>query len=543
MKKHLFRIRAVLFDFDGTLSKPEAIDFLQIKKSLGCPPDRPILEFIETLPTTKKRQSALSILEKYEAAAAKASVPNIGAEELVQYLNSKQIPIGIVSRNSLKSINRALENFKTIDGSDFDYIISREAPVAPKPSPEAVLLAVKRLSVAVEEVLVVGDYIFDIEAGNRAGAWTAWITNEGENQPDVPGCDFTFARLPELQRFIRMRLPCHAGKLPNDLLTQFLNQYSFEDPSVLIHPQVGEDTTAVDVTGEGTIVMKSDPITFTAENIGYYTVLINANDIATSGAVPRWFLTTLLFPLGTTPVEIRQVMEELSDVCHRWGITLCGGHTEITDAVTRPVASGMLVGTVEESRLIRKQNIKPDDQVILTKSISVEGTAIIAQTFFKQLKELGMETNEIKRCRELLSHISILEEARIAAKSPGVHAMHDVTEGGLVTAIEEFSKAGSHGIKIDMEKIPVYKRTEHVCRLLNLNPLGLIGSGSLLIICDPAHTQKLMSQIENAGIQATCIGKVLGKGSSVIALEKGQQIPWPEFEVDEITRLYENQKI
>ena len=66
---------------------------------------------------------------------------------------------------------------------------------------------------------------------------------------------------------------------------------------------------------------------------------------------------------------------------------------------------------------------------------------------------LGMDKDEIKRCMELLSHISILEEARIAAKSLGVHAMHDVTEGGLVTAIEEFSKTGGHGIKIDMEKM------------------------------------------------------------------------------------------
>jgi HAD superfamily hydrolase (TIGR01509 family) len=543
MKKNLFRIKAVLFDFDGTLSRPEAINFLQIKKSLGCPPDEPILEFIETMPTAEKRRSAHLILEKFEAEAAKASVPNIGAEELVRYLKSKKIPIGIISRNSLSSINRALENFKTINGSDFDCIISRDAPVEPKPSPEAVLLAVKRLSVAVEEVLVVGDYIFDIEAGNRAGAWTAWITNEDKSQQVIPGCDFTFPRLPELQRFIRMRLHCHAGKLPNDLLTQFLNAYSFNDPSVLIRPQVGEDTTAVDVTGEETLVMKSDPITFTAENIGYYTVLINANDIATSGAIPRWFLSTLLFPLGTTPIEIRNVMEEISHVCHRWGITPCGGHTEITDAVTRPVASGMLVGTVVKSRLIRKQNIKPNDQVILTKSISVEGTAIIAQVFLKQLAELGMDRHEIKRCKELQSHISILKEARIAAKSPGVHAMHDVTEGGLATAIEEFSKIGGHGIKIDLKKIPVYQRTEQVCRLLKLNPLGLIGSGSLLISCDPAQTKRLISRIKNAGIQATCIGEVLKKGTGVTAIVKGRQITWPEFEVDEITRLYENQKV
>ena len=539
MKEKLFKIKAVLFDFDGTLSKPDAIDFLEIKKALDCPPDRPILEFIEALPTAKRRQFAFSILEKYETASAAASLPNRGAEELIRYLSRKQVPIGIVTRNRLKSIDRALENFKSISTSDFDCIISREAPVAPKPSPEAVLLGVEQLNVRVEETLVVGDYIFDIEAGNRAGAWTAWITNHADPPTDPPGADFTFADLAQLQRFIRMRLPSHPGKLSNDLLAECLDDFVFDDPSVLIRPRVGEDTTAVDVTEEETLVMKSDPITFVAQNIGYYSVLINANDIATSGAQPRWFLSTLLFPPGSTPMEIRQVMAELYEACRTWGIALCGGHTEITDAVTRPVVSGMLVGTVAAGALISKQNLKTGDRVIMTKSVAVEGTAIIAQEFFDWLRKEGMSTDDIKQCRELQARIGILDEARIAAESPGVHAMHDVTEGGLATAVEELSQAGGHGIEIRMERIPIFSRTERVCRLLGLNPFGLIGSGSLLICCDPLHADELMSQIESGGIQTSCIGTVLGKGSGVTAVIDGRQTPWPEFEVDEITRLYE----
>ena len=71
---------------------------------------------------------------------------------------------------------------------------------------------------------------------------------------------------------------------------------------------------------------------------------------ATSGAAPRWLLATLLFPPGSTPAEILDTLADLRAVCGRWGITLCGGHTEITDAVTRPVVSGMLAGTARGGR-------------------------------------------------------------------------------------------------------------------------------------------------------------------------------------------------
>lgn len=540
MTERFHRIKAVLFDFDGTLSRPDAIDFLKIKRDLNCPLKRPILEFIETLPTAQQQQSAFSILEQYEAESAAVSVPSTGSEELIRYLIERKIPIGIITRNSHKSIKRALKNFNAVTDSDFACIVSREAPVAPKPSPEAVLLAVEQLQTKVEETLVVGDYIFDIEAGNRAGTWTAWITNHADPPAESPKADFTFSDLTQLQQFIRQRLPCHAGKLPNDLLAECLEDLVFDDPSVLIRPRVGEDTAAVDVRGEETLVIKSDPITFVAENIGYYTVLINANDIATSGAQPRWFMSTLLFPLGTTPMEIRQIMSDMSEVCRTWGIALCGGHTEITDAVIRPVVSGMLIGTVAAGALIKKQNLKPGDQVILTKTAAVEGTAIIAQEFLERLRRGGMSDDDITKCLELRACISILDEARIASESPGVHAMHDVTEGGLATAVAELRQAGGCGIEIQMEEIPIDPRTERICRLLSLNPLGLIGSGSLLIGCDPDHTRNLISRIENSGIQASLIGKVTEKNSSVTAIKRGAPAPWPQFEVDEITRLYEN---
>jgi len=286
------------------------------------------------------------------------------------------------------------------------------------------------------------------------------------------------------------------------------------------------------------LVLKSDPITFATDSIGQYAVLINANDIATSGAQPRWLLTTLLFPSGVTPSEIQHVIDELKAFCRRWDITLCGGHTEITDAVTRPVVAGMMAGTVARKNLIDKRNVAPGDKVLLTKGVAVEGTAIIAREFGDRLEHLGLADSEVERCRQFLTNISILTEAKIAAKSTATSAMHDVTEGGLATALEELSIAAQHRLRINMDTIPVFAETRKICRLLKIQPLGLIGSGSLLICCRPTGCKSLMKSLRQGGVDVTCIGEILEKGQGIAAFKNGRRAAWPQFEVDEITRLF-----
>ena len=170
-----YRINAVLFDFDGTLSKPGTLDFPRLKKEIGCPPDDPVLEFIEGLPTRFERETFLSMLEQFEMEAAVHSEPNPGAENLIAYLRSKGIGVGLITRNRLSCIERALENFNALDISDFDVVVSRETPVDIKPSAAGVLLAARTLNVDVQQVLMVGDYIFDIQAGQAAGCMTALL--------------------------------------------------------------------------------------------------------------------------------------------------------------------------------------------------------------------------------------------------------------------------------------------------------------------------------------------------------------------------------
>ena len=144
----------------------------------------------------------------------------------------------------------------------------------------------------------------------------------------------------------------------------------------------------------------------------------------------------------------------------------------------------------------------------------------------------------MKFAGSFLSGISVIEEAKIAGRSNGVSAMHDITEGGLSTAVEELSIACRHRIRIDMDKIPVFPLTQKICRMLDIHPLGLIGSGSLLICCRKEHAENLMTDIGAAGIDVVCIGEVIETGRGVEAVDQGSPAKWPRFEVDEISRLF-----
>ncbi|CAN2047924.1 hydrogenase expression/formation protein HypE [Candidatus Magnetomoraceae bacterium gMMP-13] len=540
MNNKAFHVKAVLFDFDGTLTKPGSLDFSTIKSELGCPFDIPVLEFIKNIPDSEQRKKAFSELDHFEVNGAVNSKPNPGAEELISYLRSKGLAIGIITRNTLKSIKIAFKNFKSISIDDFDLIISRNDPVDTKPSPDGIFFAAKKFDIDINQLVVVGDYIIDIQAGKKAGAITVLLDNNNESDPLMPESDYKISFLKELKKIIRLGLPLPAGKFPNDLLEEFLTDCNFNDPSVLICPRVGEDTAAVSVDKEEILILKSDPITFATDSIADYAVLVNANDIATSGADPRWLLTTILFPCGITASESLHIINQLKEVCRKWNITLCGGHTEITDAVTRQVIIGMLAGTVSKKGLIDKSRMKQGDKVLLTKGIAVEGTAIIAREFSEKLKYLGMSEKKIKECSDFLCHISIINEAKIAISSGGITAMHDVTEGGLATALSEFSIAGKHNIRINMEKISIFPQTQKICQLLDINPLGLIGSGSLLISCKPDYAEKIINNLHNANIKAACIGEVVNKGREVKAMKEGRQVEWPSFEVDEITKLFYN---
>lgn len=548
-----FRADAVLFDFDGTLTKPLAIDFAAVREAVRCPPDSFILEYVSSLPQGAPRDEAMAILERFELEGAQRSEPNESAETTVPLLRDLGLRLGIITRNSRASVDAALARFAGLRTIDFDVIVTRDDPVAPKPFPGGVLLAAERLGVPPERLLMVGDYYLDVEAGKAAGAVTVFLTNGSNAPPDwapasglvpssegndpVPDADFVIHRLDELEAVVRLGLPLPQGKLPNDLLAIYLSDIKADDPSLLVGAGVGEDVAALDIAGAEVLVVHGDPITLASDDLGRWAVLVNANDVATSGGEPRWFLTTVLLPPGTTASEALVLLRQIAAASAAQGISLVGGHTEITSAVTRPVVAATMAGTVRRADLRDRRRVAAGDHIVLTKRLAVEGTALLAHELGERLLALGMSGAELDACRGFVERMSVVDDARIAASFAGVTALHDVTEGGLATALSELSVACGRRVTVHRDRVPVYPETQRLCDVLGIDPLGLIGSGSLLLCCRAGESAALVGALEASGIEATVIGEMGEPGQGVTAFDGSRAASWPCFARDEAARL------
>tara|TARA_B100000749_G_scaffold270414_1_gene250180 strand:- start:132 stop:1145 length:1014 start_codon:yes stop_codon:yes gene_type:complete len=331
------------------------------------------------------------------------------------------------------------------------------------------------------------------------------------------------------------------GKLPPKLLQQLLDKISFAEPSVLLGPKIGEDAAILNTTSSKYLVVTTDPITFATDKIGWYVVNINANDIAVMGGDPKWLLITLLLPQTINKKTIDDIFSQIIDTSTNLGITLVGGHTEITPNIISPIAIGTLIGEVSKNHVVRTQDAKPKDAIILTKKIALEGTSIIAREFSKKLKSLGIGNDSIQKAKKFISYpgISVIKEANIARDFKYVHSMHDPTEGGLSTALIELAIASNTGIMIDAKKIKIAPESKQICKVLNINPMGLLSSGCLIITIPQKHSSELIKIFENHNIESYEIGHLTAKPNEYKWISKSGIEDIPIFENDELTKCFE----
>ncbi len=336
-----------------------------------------------------------------------------------------------------------------------------------------------------------------------------------------------------------MSTPYPLGKLPAGHLARLLTRHAPSDPRIILGPGIGRDAAVID-WGDRYLVAKTDPITFATDEIGWYAVHVNANDVACTGAAPRWFMATLLLPEGrTSPALVDAIFDQIADACRELGIALVGGHTEITHGLDRPVVVGCLLGEVLPAKLVRPDGAQPGDALLLTKGIAVEGTAIIAREIVNGLN--GLNGAFLERCGGFLHDpgISVVRDAAVATAAGKVHAMHDPTEGGLATGLREIAQASGVGLKVQEDAIPILPETQTLCARLGLDPLGVIASGALLLAVAPEDADAILSALEEASIAAARIGSVVEPERDVTLHGAAGIRPLPRFERDEIARLFE----
>ena len=327
-----------------------------------------------------------------------------------------------------------------------------------------------------------------------------------------------------------------AGKIPAEtLLRAVYTNLGKRDKRVLIGPGIGRDSAVVKQNGM-VLVFTADPITGTPSHIGQHSVEINANDIATAGARPKWYLCTILLPVGTREDSLREITREIHETAKRLGITVVGGHTEATSGLDRPIISGFMVGETR-GRVLSAENGRPGDRILLTKTAGLEGTAILARDQATILKKKGVPEGLLKLARSYQQQISVVEEALLASKLRGVHALHDPTEGGVLNGLWEMAEASDLGIEVWAEKIPVAPATQVICLTLRLDPLKLMSSGTLLVAVERSKRWSVQKTLMKSPRKMTEVGKLTARSKGRVIVRRGKREALKPVSQDELYKL------
>ena len=328
------------------------------------------------------------------------------------------------------------------------------------------------------------------------------------------------------------------GKLPPELLARLLAEIPLQDERVLIGPGSGLDCAVIEM-GDRLLVMKTDPVTFASDAIGWYAVQVNANDIATSGAIPRWFLATCLLPPGTCESEVEDIAKQLIDACTTLDISLIGGHTEITHGIDHPILCGTMIGEIAPRDLITPRGAQSGDSILLTKGIPIEAVTLLAREFPDRVREaLGEE--KLKQAIRYLTDpgISVVHDARIAIQAGKVNAMHDPTEGGLAGALWELAEACDQRLVIDLHKVHISELAAEVCAAFQLDPFASLASGALLLTAPAPDAEAILQVLRSAKIRCDIIGYVEEGQAEVLTQEAGTTKPLPRPVRDELGKVF-----
>jgi len=333
-----------------------------------------------------------------------------------------------------------------------------------------------------------------------------------------------------------------AGKVPPDILSRVVFRYKGAlNRRLILGPALGEDAAIVRIQGK-MMVLTNDPITGASENAGWLSVHVNANDVATRGAKPVWFLCCLLLPEGSDPNLLEQIMSQVDEAAREISVTVAGGHSEVTMGLDRPIIVGSMIGEITSGTYVTTSGARPGDRVILTKTVGIEGTSILAHDLSSRLTG-SVDESILQRAKAFSRRISVVKDATIAKRAGGVTAMHDPTEGGIMCALWELAEASKTGITVDETRIPIAPETEAICRTLGVDPYRVLSSGALLISAKPRDAGRIVKSLRRHGIDACVIGEMMPfKAGRIIIKKDGTRMRIESPGRDEIYRVLDESR-
>jgi hydrogenase expression/formation protein HypE len=309
------------------------------------------------------------------------------------------------------------------------------------------------------------------------------------------------------------------------------------DPDVLLGAEFGEDVALTRV-GSDILASHVDPIVGAVHEIGWLAVHVACNDIATTGAPPRWILPLVLVPDKDDEKGLKQIMHDIARAAEEIGVSVIGGHTGYSANLNRPLVAVTALGTLGERQPILTRGAQVGDHILVTKGVGLEGTGILASDFRQTALRFGLTEADITQAQALMNNVSVIPEALLLAKH-GATSMHDVTRGGLLETMLEIAQLSGVGLEVKAECVPIPDIVARFAQAFGFNPLKMISSGTLASTITTDKLEEAQQQLIEKQIPFAVIGKAVpGKGVKLI--EKNQVTHYVDIrpEEDELARMW-----
>lgn len=311
------------------------------------------------------------------------------------------------------------------------------------------------------------------------------------------------------------------GKIPETVLKRsVLKHITHRRDDVIEKAGIGKNTGIIAIEKEKEIVLSTNPITGTSEQIGIFGVAGVVNNLLIDGADPIGLLVSILLPKEGREDDIKTIMKGLESDCHGLQMEIINGHTAISDAVNQPVVTITGIGKRDKAIVSKeRKTVQPGDHIIMTQWSALSGSILLAYEYESALRE-RFTTHFIEDAKKLENEVIAVEEVKLARKL-GITCMHDIKEGGIFGALWEMASREQLGFMVDLKKIPVKQETIEICEYFDINPYRLMSCGSLLLVTSDGltYTEKLHKK----GIKATIIGTVTEGNDRLICNEEEQQ--------------------
>ena len=303
------------------------------------------------------------------------------------------------------------------------------------------------------------------------------------------------------------------GKIPENVLKRsVLKQRKTKRDEVVIGAGIGENCAILSFE-EDCLMATTLACTARTGKGGVYSGLYHViNQLAASGAMPVAITLSALLPADTEEAAIKEIMLHLEEECRTLNVQITGARIEITDAVVRPVYTLSGTGKLRREEISSIRKIRPGQDVVVSKWIGLEGTALIAEEKREELLQ-RYPLRLVEEAQRFDNLLSLVTEAATAIKS-GVRAMHCASEGGIFGALWEMAEGAGVGLEVDLKKLPVRQETIEVCEFFEISPYELLSGGCLIMVTDNGHD--LVRALEQNQVPASIIGKTTEGNDRVV---------------------------